>query len=169
MSQQKGLQWVRPMDVIPFPHVWVEFETKESKDSDKLVKYRIQDLPEDRFDEAVRQLIDNYLLVEPVSEFSAKGTIIIIRCTLPHEMNGILFSIFFFFAQQNTDVISNKDYVDDYERLWHNVLKQKVSLVCFREGSDEIVGLSVLVVNTKNDTFMQEMTQQVDTEYIFNF
>lgn len=78
-------------------------------------------------------------------------------------------AFFFFFAQQNTDVISNKDYVDDYERLWHNVLKQKVSLVCFREGSDEIVGLSVLVVNTKNDTFMQEMTQQVDTEYIFNF
>lgn len=67
MAQNKLLQWVRPLDVIPFPNVWIEFEAKESKTSDKLVKYRIQDLPEDRFDDAVRHMVDNYLLDEPLS------------------------------------------------------------------------------------------------------
>lgn len=67
MAQNKFLQWVRPSDIIPFPNVWVEFEAKETKTSDTLVKYRIQDLPEDRFDDAVRHMVDNYLPDEPLS------------------------------------------------------------------------------------------------------
>lgn len=67
MSANESLQWVRPLDVIPYPNVWVEFEAKEMKNSDKLVKYRIQDLPEDRFDDALQHLTDNYLIDEPLS------------------------------------------------------------------------------------------------------
>lgn len=59
--------WVRPLDKVPYPNVWLEFEAKESKDSDKLVKYRIQDLPEDRFDDAIQHMNENYMPDEPLS------------------------------------------------------------------------------------------------------
>lgn len=66
MAQSKVLQWTRPATPL-FPTVWIEFEAKESKDSDKLVKYRIQDLPENRFDDAVQHLKEYYLRDEPLS------------------------------------------------------------------------------------------------------
>lgn len=61
--------WVRPLDKVPYPNVWLEFEAKESKTSDKIVKYRIQDLPEDRFDEAIQHLNENFIADEPISRF----------------------------------------------------------------------------------------------------
>lgn len=76
MSEEKSLQWVRSFDVAPYPNVWEEFEAKESKDSDKLVKYRIQDLPEDRFDDALQHMLDNYLVDEPISVSFGKTEII---------------------------------------------------------------------------------------------
>jgi hypothetical protein len=33
--------------------------------------------------------------------------------------------------------------------IWRDLINKKVSLVCFREGSDEIVGLNVLHIDTK--------------------
>lgn len=64
-SNNKLLLWTRPHDV-PFPSVWIEFEAKESRDSEKIVKYRVQDLPEDRFDDAVQHMKDNYLVDAPL-------------------------------------------------------------------------------------------------------
>lgn len=61
-------EWVRPVDAnVPYPKIWLEFEAKETKGSDKLVKYRIQDLPEDRFDDAIEHMKVNYLPDEPLS------------------------------------------------------------------------------------------------------
>lgn len=65
------------------------------------------------------------------------------------------------FFESNADGINDKDYVDDYKRLWRAAMNQKTTLVCFREGSDDIVGLNVLVIHTKEDTFLTEITQQV--------
>lgn len=73
MSQNKSLQWTRPFNVAPYPNVWMEFEARESKHSDTLVKYRIQDLPEDRFDDALQHLTENYLVDEPLSEACGKN------------------------------------------------------------------------------------------------
>lgn len=72
MSQSKSLQWFRPLDVVSYPNVWMEFDAKESKNCDKLVKYRIQDLTEDRFDDAVQYLIEHFLGDEPLSKFYGK-------------------------------------------------------------------------------------------------
>lgn len=140
------------MDAVPYPKVWTEFEAKETKTSDKLVKYRIEDLTEDRFDDAIKHMMENYLLDEPIAVACGK---IQIKCEL---VSRILM-----FLYPNTDGINNKDFVDDYVRLWRGALKQKSSLVCFREDSDEIVGLNVLTVFTKNDKFMGEILQQVWT------
>lgn len=62
-----GLKWTRPLEIVPYPNIWHEFEAKESRNSEKLVKYRIQDLPEDRFDDAIKHMIDHYLVDEPLS------------------------------------------------------------------------------------------------------
>lgn len=64
--------WIRPLDKVAYPNVWLEFEAKESKNSDKLVKYRIQDLPEDRFDDAIKHMKEHYLVDEPLSKSTAK-------------------------------------------------------------------------------------------------
>lgn len=156
-KENKSLQWTRPMDVVPYPNVWIEFVANESKTSDKLVKYRIQDLPEDRFDDAIKHMKDNYLLDEPLSVACGK---------IKHIFD---FNIFYILCSSEikTDGMNNKDYVDDYLRMWRRALQQKTSLVCFREGSDEIVGLNVLVVNTKNDAFIDEVVQQVI--FVFSF
>lgn len=55
------MSYARPTDLVPFPNVWMEFVAKESKISENLVKYRIQDLPEDRFDEAIEYIAKYFL------------------------------------------------------------------------------------------------------------
>lgn len=35
--------------------------------------------------------------------------------------------------------------------MWEEVLQQNVSLVCFKEGCDEIVGLNICTVNSLGD------------------
>lgn len=69
-------------------------------------------------------------------------------------MNNVWHPIF-------TDGVFDKDFVEDFKRVRRAVLKQKCSLVCFREGSDEIIGLSVQIINTENDTFGREISKLV--------
>ncbi|XP_055315376.1 uncharacterized protein LOC129575577 isoform X2 [Sitodiplosis mosellana] len=117
--------WSRPIDTTnSYPNVWLEFNAKESKNSDRIIKYRIQDLPEDRFDDAIQHIIDDFLLDAPITKFFGAAT--------------------------------NKKYVEDYLRSCRWKLPNKTTLVCFREGSDEIVGLNVTYVSVKNDPFWQE-------------
>lgn len=52
------LEWRRPAN-IPYPNVWTTFKAKDL-DSDELVEYRIQDVPEDRFDDVIQHMIDNF-------------------------------------------------------------------------------------------------------------
>lgn len=59
-------QWERSMDKMPYPHMWAEFHQKESKDSEKVVRYWIQDLPEDRYDEAIQFMITHYVPNIPI-------------------------------------------------------------------------------------------------------
>lgn len=56
--------WNRPD--VPYPNIWTTFEAKESKNSDKVVKYRIQDVPEDRFDEVLDLCCEAYVRDEPI-------------------------------------------------------------------------------------------------------
>lgn len=48
---------------LSYPTVWCEFTAKESRNSDQQVKYWIQDLPEDRFDDAIKFLADVLLML----------------------------------------------------------------------------------------------------------
>lgn len=60
--------WKRP-DNVPYPKVWLEFTAKESKNSDRMVKYWIQDIPENRFDDAIQHLAEHFLVGAPISTY----------------------------------------------------------------------------------------------------
>lgn len=45
--------------------------------------------------------------------------------------------------------------------MWKSLLKQKMSLVCFKNGSDEIAGISVTYVKCEGERFWDELDQKV--------
>lgn len=53
---------------LPFPKTWFTFEAKDLE-NDKLVKYSIRDLTEDRFEEAFHLMSTDYLRNEPMNAF----------------------------------------------------------------------------------------------------
>lgn len=60
--------WSRPKGVS-YPKVWSDFSAKESKNSDRIIKYWIQDLPEDRFDDAIKHVADYFVVDAPISKY----------------------------------------------------------------------------------------------------
>lgn len=50
---------------------------------------------------------------------------------------------------------------DDYKRFWIPIIPQRTTLVCFKEGSDDIVGANVVYIKSKDDTFRHEVRQSV--------
>lgn len=60
-----SLLWKRSMDLLSYPNVWIEFTGKDAKNSNKLVKYWIQDLPEEKFNEALDHITKYFIPDEP--------------------------------------------------------------------------------------------------------
>lgn len=60
------LKWKRP-DSIEYPKIWHRFRARDLN-SDNIVEYRIEDLVEDRFQDALKHMRENYLMDEPVSQ-----------------------------------------------------------------------------------------------------
>lgn len=58
------LQWVRPSD-SPYPRVWITFKERDLN-SDQMVEYRIQDVPESRFGDTINLMNDIFLYEEPI-------------------------------------------------------------------------------------------------------
>lgn len=150
-----SFEWRRPKGSIPYPKVWMEFEAKESKDSDKLVKYCIQDVPEDRFEEAVQFYCDTYIPDEPMVQTigmfivkTKRKSFLIHFCCLPRLLR--------------IDAANDQGYIDDTKYFQREIAKEKLTLICVREGSDEIVGVNFLIVCSKNDTFIQEASKNVN-------
>ncbi|EAT34939.1 AAEL012870-PA [Aedes aegypti] len=111
------MKWTRSVKV-PFPSVWHRFQAKDLT-SQQLVWYRVQDLPEDRFEDAIRHMCDYFA-----------------RDELMNQAKGLA-----------KDLVAMGDVV----ALWKAMLPDRMSLVCFREGSDEIVGVNILDVASRSD------------------
>lgn len=56
--------WVRPSH-IPYPSVWLRFKAKDVL-TDDMVEYTVEDLPEDRFDEAIEVMAKGFLADAPM-------------------------------------------------------------------------------------------------------
>lgn len=54
------------LETVPYPNIWHRFKAQDC-DSDKIVNYIIQDIPEDRFEEAIEQMIHSYCYEEPTN------------------------------------------------------------------------------------------------------
>lgn len=58
-----------------YPNVWLKFQAKDS-DSEELVEYRVQDLPEERFEEAIEHMLKYFIRDEPCC--NNKGFLIVL-------------------------------------------------------------------------------------------
>jgi hypothetical protein len=110
------LSWERP-ESVEFPQIWSTFEAKDLDGS--TTTYRIQDLPEDRFHEAI------YFMQR-------------------HHMESEVLRV----KKIRDEPVSFREITEK----WWDCLRQKVTLVCFKEGSEEIVGLNVLGVVTRDES-----------------
>lgn len=108
--------WQRP-DELFFPVKYYKFVTRD-KGSDKLVEYRVEDIPESRYEEACRFMVKHFVPFEPK---------LVAR-------NG-----------QNDPLV-----LEDYYNKYMHGIQQKVSVACFKRGSDEFVGVNILEVLGKN-------------------
>lgn len=59
------------------------------------------------------------------------------------------------------DGVKDEKHIADYSRGWRALLKQKCALACFRAGSDDIVGVNMNYVLTKDDTFFKDVFKAV--------
>lgn len=57
--------------------------------------------------------------------------------------------------------IADPDHIWDYKMMWRPMIAQKLPLVCYKSGSDEIVGASMLFALTKDDDFLDQINMRV--------
>ncbi|XP_059619201.1 uncharacterized protein LOC132263452 [Phlebotomus argentipes] len=110
------IKWKRSSDV-PFPSVWHRFSAKDPK-SGETVQFRIQDLPEERYGEAIDMMVEHFLRDEPMCK--------------------------------SRNCVDDPRAIADFRQMWQKVVQDKLCLVCFREDSDEIVGMNFLKVTQKD-------------------
>lgn len=102
-----------------FPVQYYTFVTSD-KDSDQLVEYFVEDIPESRYEEACRFMVKHFVPYEPK---------LVAR-------NG-----------QNDPLV-----LEDYYNKYMHGIKQKVSVACFKKGSNEFVGVNIMEVLGRNDS-----------------
>lgn len=63
--------WKRPENV-QFPSVWLRFKAKDLN-SENLVEYIMQDLPTDRYEDAINHMCIHFLVDEPMCKSLGKN------------------------------------------------------------------------------------------------
>lgn len=53
------------------------------------------------------------------------------------------------------------EFFEDCCSAWKSILAQKMPLVCYKEGSDEIVGISWVFVTHTDDQFVEKVSENV--------
>lgn len=104
------MEFKRPIG-LEGPMVYSTFQCK-STNSDETEGFLIQDLTEDRFDEAVKMIVDNH----------AKGAVF----------------------HKAAKTLSSECGIRRVGQLYLNVFKEKISLVCLKIDTMEIVGIDAL-------------------------
>lgn len=126
--------WKRP-DHLPFPHTWHTFQARDPKgNGDHLINYRVQDLPPERIEDAIRHMCDHFLRDEPICR----------SLNLANDPVG----------------------VRELSEVWRKVAHQRCAVVCFREGSDEIVGLNMLTVVSRSDESSSKFESRAARDFV---
>lgn len=149
-----SMKWKRP-DSVEYPKVWHRFKARDLN-SDRLVEYRIQDLTDERAEEAYEHMRQNYLAGEPVTVCFGKKY----QIKICEE-----FSIERHLTGGSNDLQHYKDYLI----AWKSILAQKMVLVCYKEGSKEIIGANFTFVTHKDDHFVEHFSNGVSVQPICDF
>lgn len=56
---------------------------------------------------------------------------------------------------------NNPEHFEDFHYGWKSILAQKMPLVCYRQGSDEIVGVNWVFVSSEEDNFLEKLNENV--------
>lgn len=112
-----SLSFKRPEN-LSFPQIYYKFKAKD-RDSDEIVEYYVQDLPESDFDRAIELIVTDFIPDETL-------------CT----------------AQ---NVLSNPKAIDEFRGIWKEMAQEKLSIACFKTGSDELVAVNFLLIKSKDD------------------
>ncbi|XP_059617950.1 uncharacterized protein LOC132262640 [Phlebotomus argentipes] len=134
--------WTRPSN-IDFPTVWGTFEAKHPA-SGEIWKFQVQDLPEERFDEAENIMIEHFLSEESMCK--------------------------------SKEISKDPSSLALARLYYRKMLEKKISLICVREGSDEIAGINCLEpaqkgdekINLPEDTDAAVLELQVATDFLMN-
>lgn len=110
-------RWKRPSE-LGFPIRYKKFVTG-NKECNKLLEYRIEDIPENRYEEACEFMVKYFVPHDP-------------RIVIKNGQN-------------------DPDLLDDHYRFFMRAIQQKMSIACFKRGSDDFVGVNILEVFGKND------------------
>lgn len=112
-------KFVRPSS-LEFPQIYSTFMAKD-RDSDELVEYRIQDIPEEDYERAVDFMLKNYI---------------------PDENLSVC-----------RDIESDLAAMTEMREFWTNKVNLKVSVACYKNNdeSNEIIGVNMLAVESKDD------------------
>lgn len=84
------LDWSSPCSRAQYPNIWLEFRAVESKHSMNVVEYRIQDIPEDRIEEAIG-FLELYYVPESTLARALGKLSINVKTLKPHRNMQIYF------------------------------------------------------------------------------
>ncbi|XP_055617018.1 uncharacterized protein LOC129762608 [Toxorhynchites rutilus septentrionalis] len=115
--------WKRP-DGFPYPQVWRRFQVRDPL-TGELEAYRVQDLPPERFEDAIDHMCNHFLRDEPI-------------CA-------------------SLNLVGDTVGIEELSAVWRRVVEQRCAVVCFKEASDEIIGLNMLTVVSKEDSHKEPL------------
>lgn len=101
-----------------YPNTHHSFEARDLH-SNKLVRYRVQDFPRERYEEGVEYMVQNFF---------------------EHEVMG-----------KSRRIKSDRLAVKEMSQIWRELLAKELSLVCFKDNSNEIIAMNVLDVVSSID------------------
>jgi len=55
-------------------------------------------------------------------------------------------------------IVEDPEALNEMREFWKTVTRQKMSLACFREGSDDLVGINLLAISYASKTFGGDFT-----------
>lgn len=62
---------------------------------------------------------------------------------------------------QNAGASKDLQHYEDYLLAWKSIMAQKTPIVCYKDGSDEIIGLNFTFVTHKDDHFVEQFQNGV--------
>ncbi|KXJ70647.1 uncharacterized protein LOC109412744 [Aedes albopictus] len=116
------MPWKRP-STVPYPKVWHRFQSR---------------------DVTISEPSDNHLVEYRVEDLTADRFEDALRHFTEHFAGDEPLAA-------NRGVVSDPEAMRDHYDFWRWVFDQKMTIVCYKEGSDEIIGVNLLFVKLASD------------------